>query len=210
MGSRRPAPVEQPPASPGRFVSTDTVSILTALSGPASSPLAPISTAIGTRTPSGRHRVQRRAFISYSRPTLAVLSPPIKVCAAPHLAIAADLDKDGVVELIVARNSEGRCRSQQRRSDGSYGELCALPCRPVWGRFLGLTAVEYDGDGRTDIALAGSQEWAFAQRVALGFCRFTPAAQGQRSTGMRRGGGAYPRLVHHQDRPGGTGGGVCA
>jgi len=149
------------PASPGRFASTDTVSLLTALSGPASS-------LFGIDIDGDRHEdtlvaieSKGELLISYSRPTLAVLSPPIKVCAAPHLAIAADLDKDGVVELIVACNSEGQVQVLQRRSDGSYGELLRIAVPTSLGPLLGLTAVEYDGDGRTDIALAGSQGMGF-------------------------------------------------
>lgn len=142
---------------PGQFPSVDTVALVSNLSGPASSIISRDLDGDGNGDVLLAIESKGELLIAYSRTGLAVLSGPIKSCAAPRLATAADLDTDGIQELIVACNSEQQVQILQRRSDGSYAEIARVGVPASLGSLIGLSAVEYDGDGRTDIALSGSQ-----------------------------------------------------
>lgn len=143
-------------AMPGRFSGSDTVALVTNLSAPASSIVARDLDGDGNGDVLLAVESKGELLIAYSRPSLAVLSKPIPACAAPHLASAADLDADGIMELIVACNSERQVQVLKRRSDGSYQELLRAAVPASLGSLVGLTTIDYDGDGRIDIALSGS------------------------------------------------------
>lgn len=144
------------PTMPGRYSGTDTVALVTNLSAPASSIVARDLDGDGNGDVLVAIESRGELLIAYSRPTLAVLSKPIPACVAPHLASAADLDADGVLELIVACNSEQQVQVLKRRSDGTYQELLRAAVPASLGSLVGLTTIDFDGDGRTDIALSGS------------------------------------------------------
>jgi hypothetical protein len=142
--------------APGVFPAIDNVALVSSLSGPASSIIARDLDGDGNSDVLLAIESKGELLVAYSRTGLAVLSSPIKTCAAPRLATAADLDADGTQELIVSCSSEQQVQVLQKRSDGSYGELLRSPVPASLGGVIGLTAIDYDSDGRTDIILSGS------------------------------------------------------
>lgn len=141
---------------PGVFPSIDNFALVSSLSGPASSIVARDLDGDGNGDILLAIESKGELVIVYSRAGLPVLSSPIQTCATPRLATVADLDADGVQELIVSCQSETQVQVLQKRSDGSYVELLRSNVAPSLGEVIGLTTLDYDNDGRTDIIVSGS------------------------------------------------------
>jgi hypothetical protein len=147
--------------APGVFPSLDSIALVSSLSGPASSIVARDLDGDGNGDVLLAIESKGELRIVYSRTGLSVISGPIPTCAAPRLATAADLNADGIQELIVSCHSEKQVQVLQRRGDGSYAELLRSDVPASLGDVIGLTAVDYDSDGRTDIVLSGSLGFGF-------------------------------------------------
>lgn len=142
--------------SPGTFSTQDTVALVTTLSGPASSVVDRDLDGDGHADVLLTIESKSELLIAYSRPSLVSISGPIPVCAMPRLSTAADLDADGVPELLVACGSDAQVQVLQNRGGNTYQEITRVAVPPSLGSVIGLVAVEFDGDGRTDIAVSGT------------------------------------------------------
>jgi hypothetical protein len=91
----------------------------------------------------------------YSRPGVALVSTPIQTCPGPQIAIAGDLDADGVREVIVACSTQ-QLQILQRGKTGAYQELLRSAIPVGLGSLLSMGAIDYDRDGLVDIILSGS------------------------------------------------------
>jgi hypothetical protein len=80
--------------------------------------------------------------------------------ATIRMTVAADLDRDGRLD-IVAIDEERGARVYFARADGSYGE--ALPIGAAGGRPYALAVADMDADGATDVIVG----YVRAQPVVL-------------------------------------------
>jgi hypothetical protein len=103
------------------------------------------------------------------------LGSPISVGDAPYGVAAADFNRDGAVDLAVANNG-GMSVSVLLRSGAGFVHDPSSPIPTGQTGANGIAAADFDGDGRTDLAVSNQQS-----RTVTVLLNTTPGPPGPRA-----------------------------
>ncbi|MBI1850103.1 MAG: VCBS repeat-containing protein [Planctomycetes bacterium] len=92
-------------------------------------------------------------------------APALPGVTAPSAVLVADLDLDGLEDLVAGSGSDGAIRVLRARADGGYDALSTFS---AVGSCRGLAAADWNGDGRIDLAVADGANPQLALCFGLG------------------------------------------
>ena len=104
-----------------------------------------------------------------------VRTSPIQVAARPGYVAAADLDGDGVNDLIATHDDVPLVTLLKNDSNGGFAPMAGSPLKPkVDGFFWGIAPADWNGDGKVDLALALANQSEVVILCGDGKGRFAP------------------------------------
>jgi hypothetical protein len=88
---------------------------------------------------------------------------PIAVGSQPQAILAADFNNDGKLDLATANSGDGTVTLLLGEGNGTFTEASGSPYS-VGGNPYAISAADFNGDGKLDLALAGGAVWILLQQ----------------------------------------------
>jgi FG-GAP-like repeat len=85
------------------------------------------------------------------------------VGSQPQAILAADFNNDGKLDLATANSGDGTVTLLLGEGNGTFTEASGSPYS-VGGNPYAISAADFNGDGKLDLALAGGAVWILLQQ----------------------------------------------